>query len=231
MKVFLFSFMLFSSSLLAQTGLPQIEPIISLAIPINDFAEADTTERAFFGLGAEATFPFLDDTPLRWGASFRYYWMGKESRNVDVNNGSGDIYKLTSDVRGRMSPLHLHLRLDPMNYTDFPVLPYVGGFAGIRFFGTNNKITFDYRDGSEPTIDNNRKVTVTSSYGFEAGLHIRVSDYLSLDFRYERAYGGWAKYLDFGSIKIDSQGNATYSLLETRTDVEMFTIGLTVELD
>ena len=41
-----------------QTGLPQIEPIVSLAVPINEFAEADTTERAFFGLGVEVTFPF-----------------------------------------------------------------------------------------------------------------------------------------------------------------------------
>jgi len=214
-----------------QTGLPQIEPIVSLAVPINEFAEADTTERAFFGLGAEVTFPFLYDTPLRVGASFRYYWMGSTSKTVDVRGTSGNDIELTSKVRGGMTPLHLHLRLDPMNYTDFPVLPYIGGFAGIRFFGTNNRVSIDYLDGSEPEIEHNRKVDVTSSYGFEVGLHIRLSYYLSLDFRYERAYGGWAQYLDFGSIEIDSQGNASYQLLETRTDVEMFTIGLAVELD
>ncbi len=231
MRVFIVIFSLFTFSVFAQTGLPQLEPLLSLAIPINEFAEADTTKQAYFGMGAEVTFPFLHDTPLRLGGSFRYYWMGSRDRQIDSTNPGGYQYELTSTVSGSMVPLHVHMRLDPINYTDFPVLPYFGAFAGIRFFGTNNKTSVDYLDGSDPEIDHNRKVSVTTSYGFEAGLHIRITDYLLLDFRYERAYGGWAKYIDVSSVKIDSQGNATYNRLETRTDVEMFTLGLVVEMD
>ena len=115
-----------------------------------------------------------------------------------------------------------------MNYTRFPVLPYAGGFVGLRFFGTNQKITVDYLDGSEPLVENNREVSITTTYGFELGLHARITPEVMLDFRVERAYGGWAKYVDLSSVQIDDNGNATYDRIESRTDMDMFTLGLVV---
>jgi hypothetical protein len=49
-----------------------------------------------------------------------------------------------------------------------------------------------------------------------------------LDFRVERAYGGWAKYVDLSSVQIDDNGNATYDRIESRTDMDMVTFGLVV---
>ena len=217
----------------AQTALPQLDLHSSLAIPINETAIEDSSTSSSlvaFGFGGGFTVPVLENSPLRLGISFRYMWLGSKSREFFLTDEEGYTYELESSVKGSMSPLHIIARVDAMNYSDFPVLPYLGGFVGIRFFGTNHKLTIDYQDGSEPIIDNNRKVSVTSSYGFELGLHIRISKEILLDFRYEHAYGGWAKYVDLTSVKIDNNGNATYDRLETRTDVAMFTLGIAIML-
>jgi hypothetical protein len=47
-----------------------------------------------------------------------------------------------------------------------------------------------------------------------------------LDFRVEHAYGGWAKYVDLSSVEINDNGRATYDIIESRTDVNMFTLGV-----
>jgi opacity protein-like surface antigen len=215
----------------AQTVHFDATPHFSLAIPFNEFAEVDTASQAYFGMGADVTFSILDDTPLRLGLGFSYYWTGSKDKDITLTDNTGYEYEINSKVRGSMAPLHLRVRADARNYLQFPVLPYAGGFAGMRFFTTNNRVSIDFLDGSEPEIEHNRKTSVTSSYGFEAGLHIRINTDLLIDVRYERAFGGWAKYLDLSSVEINDQGIATYKQLETRTDVEFFTIGLTVELN
>lgn len=224
-----FLFFLFAYHANAQEAFQQIDLNMALAVPINEEVIADTSSNSdliAFGFGGGYTAPVFKNSPLRLGASFRYMWLGGDTRYLYFEDGNGDEYELQSKVKGSMSPLHIVARIDPMIYTDFPVLPYIGGFFGIRFFGTNHQITIDYQDGTEPIIENNRQVSVTSSYGFELGLHIRINPYLLIDLRYEHAYGGWAKYLDLSSIEIDDNGNATYERLETRTDVAMFTLGV-----
>jgi len=201
------------------------EPQISIAHPINEFAETDTSDRILFGLGGEIVAPIVQNSPLRVGLSVRYFWSGRETRRLDLVDSNGDPFELESKVKGSMVPVHVLVRVDPMNNTDFPILPYIGGFAGIRFFSTNNQITYDYDDGSEPYFENNRQVSVTSSYGLELGLHIRIGRAI-FDLRYERAYGGTAKYLDMSSVTFSDQGQSSYDRLETRTDVEIYSLGV-----
>jgi len=219
---------------IAQTPVPQIDLQVSFAMPFNETAVSDASAVSSLfsiGFGGGFSMPISENWPIRVGMNLRYMWLGSESKDFYFEDSEGDTYNLESKVRGAMTPLHLTLRIDPMDYIDFPVLPYVGAFAGIRFFNTNNKITIDYENGSEPDEDNNREVSVSSSYGFELGMHIKVSKGFLLDFKYEHAYGGWAKYLDLSSIEIDNSGRAQYDRLETRTDVAIYTIGLTVLLE
>lgn len=222
----------FSLSAFSQSNAPQFDANMNLAVPIieNEFADSSRADLAAFGFGGGFTTPVLK-SPLRCGVSFRYMWLGGDSRTFDEVDDQGYSYELESKVSGSMSPLHLNARFDLIHFTKFPVTPYVGGFVGMRFFGTNNKITVDYEDGSEPTIHNNRQLSVTSSYGYEFGLHVRIVDQLLIDARYEHAYGGWAKYIDLESIEIDDQGEASYSRKNTRTDVSMFTLGITILLE
>lgn len=232
-SVFIILFVFFSFIAKSQEALPQLDLNMALAIPINDPVYVDSsssTTLTAFGFGGGFTIPVFEKSPVRLGASFRYMWIGSESRDFSFIDDQGYEYELTTTVKGSMSPLHLMFRIDPVVYTNFPVLPYAGAFAGIRFFGSNNKLTFDYQDGTEPIVENNREISVTSSYGFELGLHVRLGKDILLDFRYEHAYGGWAEYIDFSTVEIDNNGNASYDLHETRTDVAMFTLGVAIVL-
>jgi|TARA_B110000093_G_C12839823_1_gene354769 hypothetical protein len=217
-------------------AVPQMDLHATLALPFSNAIipdSATSTALVAFGFGGGFTAPFsksslLADSPLRLGFSFRYLWQGNEKKDFLFIDDQGFEYELESKVKGTMSPLQIMARLDPMNYSRFPVLPYAGGFVGLRFFGTNQKITVDYLDGSEPLVENNREMSITTTYGFELGLHARITPEVMLDFRVERAYGGWAKYVDLSSVQIDDNGNATYDRIESRTDMDMFTLGLVV---
>lgn len=217
---------------MAQYARPQFAAMLAVAAPANDFADADPGSQAYFGLGAEFSFPLFKDSPLRLGADFRYYWMGNRDRNVDVFDTSGAfLYNLTSKVGGGMMPIHLKARIDFMNLYDYPVLPYAGGFYGLRLFTIARTFEFDYQDGIEPEEENFRNTSTTTSYGFELGLHIRIGTHVLIDVRYERAFGGVATYLDVSSIEIDDEGFVSYDQLNTRTDVDMFSVGAVFELD
>lgn len=209
----------------AQYAYPQAGFNLAVAIPIHEFAEADSGKQAYFGLGGEFTFPILEDSPVRFGLDFRYFWMGNRNKSVDVTDSIGFLYNLTTKVGGSMMPIHAHARFDFMNTSDYPILPYFGGFAGIKVFKISNKLEFDHQDGEEPYIEFDHSINVTGSYGFEVGMHVRVTDYILIDARYERAFGGWAKYLDVSSVRIDDEGNASYSELNTRTDVDIISLG------
>lgn len=225
---FIFVFFFFGYRAKAQEAFPQFDLNLTVAIPINEQAISDSstsTSIDAIGIGGGFTLP-IKSSPIRLGLSFRYLWIGSRTKDFYFTDNQGFEYLLISTVKGSMSPLHFEARIDPMIYTNFPVMPYVGGFMGIRFFGSNHKITIDYEDGTEPSMENNRKVSVTSSYGFELGLHIRINKWLLLDFRYEHAYGGWAKYVDLSTVEIDNNGDASYERIETRTDAAMFTVGV-----
>lgn len=218
--------------MLAQYARPQATALSGVAIPANEFSQADPGDQAYFGLGAEVTFPFFKDTPLRLGLDWRYFFMGSRDRNVDITDTMGAFqYNLNSRVSGGMMPIHLRARLDFMNIYNYPVLPYAGGFFGLRVFNISRNFEFDYEDGSEPFTETERSTSATASFGFELGVHIRVNHFILIDVRYERAYGGWAKYLDASSIEIDDEGYVSYQELNTRTDVDIFTIGASFELN
>lgn len=203
---------------------------LAAANPLNEFAEMDTVREAYFGMGGDLAFRIGRASPIRLGIGLEYYWMGTRNQNISFVDDVGDSLDLESKVRGSMLPIHVHLRLDPGIYTDFPIIPYVGGIAGMRIFNVNRKFTYTYQNGSEPYKDNNRKINITGSYGFELGTYIRLNDEVRLDFSYVRALGGNAKYIDVSSISFDGAGNSSYSYLESKTDVEMFQFGVSVVL-
>lgn len=218
----------------AQENLLQVDIQTALALHFNENLPARSTlenEISAFGFGAGIMFPLPSKSPIKMGVNFKYMWTGGNTRYMDMVDSDGTDYNLKNKVSGTMSPLHVILRIDPMYYTNFPVMPYIGGFAGVRFFQTKQKLTIDYQNGSEPIIDAINKLSVTSSYGFEIGLHIRASEIVCIDLKYEHAYGGSAKYLDLSSIEIDNDGNATYDRIETTTDVSIYSLGLVVNIE
>ena len=202
---------------------------LSVAVPLGQFNQTTQGSDAYFGLGGEINAPLFKETPLRAGLSFRYFWLGSKSRDVNINDSLQNI-DVNTKVFGGMMPLHAFVRFDPMNIYDYPVLPYAGGFIGPRIFNVTTRTELDFNDGLEPENEYDRQVNVAVSYGFQVGINIRIKEFLLLDLRWERAYGGLAKYLDISTISIDDEGYASYELHTTRTDVDIFTVGLVLIL-
>lgn len=221
--VLLLFYVAYSSS--GQLAHPQVGVALSVAIPINEFAEADQGSDAYFGLGATFTAPVFKNSPLRLGFGFQHFWLGLRSRSVEITDSFG-TFDVDTRVLGSMVPLHATATFDLANIYDYPVLPYASGFLGARVFNVSNKTEIDYRDGSEPVIENDRFWTTTISYGFQVGVHVRINQYIFIDARWERAFGGKARYLDMSSVEIDSEGYSYFETKETRTDMDVFSIGI-----
>jgi hypothetical protein len=220
-------FFFFTSTSIAQLSKPQFAIPLTFAVPINEFQQVSSAGSPFAGIGAELNFP-IKYSPIRFGFSFRYHHLASKSRDVVITDSFGS-YDVSTRVRGAMMPFHIFGRFDLMNIYDYPVLPYAGGFIGWRFFNVVTVEWIDYRDGNEPERIRDKTGSAAISYGFQLGLHIRLNPKMLLDLRWERAYGGEARYLDVQSIEIDSEGYATYELRETRTDADLITIGLVWE--
>lgn len=211
----------------------QVDIQAALALPFNQNISIDTTSNndlIAYGIGGGFMVPLSKKLPLYLGANFKYMWTGGKTRNFDKTDSNGNNYNLESKISGSMSPLHAVIRIDPMHYTNFPVMPYISGFAGVRFFGAKQKITINYQNGNQPIEDKSNKINVASSYGFEVGLHIRTSEDVFIDLQYEHAYGGSAEYIDLSSIEIDEFGNASYDQIETRTNVSIYTLGVAFKI-
>ena len=58
-----------------------------------------------------------------------------------------------------------------------------------------------------------------------------ITEDLILDFRFEKAYGSNAKYLDTESIEFDDFGFATYNRKETDTNVDIYSLGMIFHID
>lgn len=203
----------------------QIKGALDFALPARQFAEINSEKDVFFGLSAEVNAPLFQEKPLRAGIGFRYFWLGNKQRDVTIRDSLG-VLDINTIVRGSMMPVHFFARFDLMNIYDKPVLPYASVFIGPRFFTVTTRTEIDYNDGLDPEIDYDRTTKVAISYGFNVGIHVKIKESLLLDFRWENAYGGLVEYLDTSSIVIDSEGYASYELVNTRTDINILSIGI-----
>lgn len=205
---------------------------LSLAFPQNNFAKA-AGSRPYFGLGGKLVFASRDNSPISFGLSFNYFWMFRKTDKQTITQRASTFpftkyeYQVETTVHGAMMPTHLHFRLMPFIATNSPVQPYAEGLAGFRIFNTRSKIEVDDLSGGtqpDPEIDNN--INITSSYGYAVGVNVRVAHAIYVNARFENIYGGWGKYIDPSSVKIDNNGDATISRKESRTDILNYTLGV-----
>jgi len=201
---------------------------VSLAFPQNNFAKAAGSQ-PYFGFGGKLVFAARDNSPISFGLSFNYFWMFRKTEKQTLRSTTFPFsrYEVETTVHGAMMPTHLHFRIMPFIATNSPVQPYIEGLAGFRIFNTRSKIEVDDLTGGEqpqPEIDNN--LNMTSSYGYSIGVNVRVAHAIYVNARFENIYGGWGKYIDPSSIKIDNNGNATINRKESRTDILNYTLGV-----
>lgn len=205
------------------------EVYAQIAIPTHEFASTYTARNAFFGLGLGGYWHPIENFPLTFVPSIRYYWMGSESRTFEEETVFGDPYEVTFELRSAMIPLNFHARIDLLNYVDFPILPYIGAYCGPRILFSTERETYDYFDGNEPQVEKDilpSHLNFHVNGGLEAGIRIPVSEKTFLDIRFEKSLGSSSRYIDMASVLIDDYGSIDYQIVSSRTNMVAVTVGV-----
>ena len=146
---------------------------------------------------------------------------GADSRhlaeNIDTETAAfvGDIGKV--DIVARLKPFAGAIQ------------PYGDLMLGAKHFVLKSQIQEEY-DGYREVVESNREESSAAlSYGWAAGLKIRLNRAVMLEARYERLHGGRAEFVDADSIAIAADGSFTYDMRESRTSMYTYALGLSFE--
>lgn len=212
---------------------------VQLGVPQKEF-NTQMGNRLGFGVGGMFGVR-LPDTPILVGVDLGFMNFGTETRDEPLSTTIPDI---RVEVENSYNLFHgdLLLRMIPPGGA---VRPYLDGLVGFNHFFTETVLRERGGFGSQPDVLRDTNFRDTSlSYGFGAGFLFRVysddgsrevnsdefsgpySVYIHFNSRY--MFGREAEYLREGSI-IRENGNVTFDVIRSKTDLLYFKLGVTVE--
>lgn len=163
---------------------------------------------------------------LYGGLDFGMQFYGKsEKTNVALNNTRQD----SGFTRLRSHSIDIFGR-GHFEYAKFPIIPYVNIMGGPRFYSTNQQIkSYVKLEDTESGTSTNAHTSVSMMYGVGAGLRVRLSPVVSLDFRYELMSGTKVKQVD---LEKSTFNGLSYNLAYRRSNptVEQFKFGVLFDL-
>jgi hypothetical protein len=219
----LLTFFLLTLSSAAQTQWEiEVHPLC-LTKPIKEFADVDTGNGLYygFGLGLNAR---IGQSPLKIGGSFQGILAG--SKSMEFSSTS------SRKVSVNVIPVYAYARFDLAELYDNKLLPFVGANAGYRFYNTRiaTKVT-DPSTNSTTSKDSETLSSVSAfSHGIELGLHYRFAKGGMLALKWERSFGRAVEYTDIKSISINDEGVASFDKVDTRTDMDVVSLGFIINL-
>ncbi|MEM6783112.1 MAG: outer membrane beta-barrel protein [Bacteroidota bacterium] len=195
-----------------------------LGIPQGEFGDA--TDNVGFGASGMALYQF-PLTPIAIGVEGTFMIYGRERFNVPL--GAGPLGNVRVDVvtDNNIAQGHLVLRLLPP--TPGPITPYADALLGFSYFWTQSRVEDDGFDDDEPIFDSVNFDDFAFSYGFSAGVGIRLHQSLTgsllLDLRVRYLLGSEAEYLQDDDFNPD--GSIDFSEVDrSRTDLLIPQIGV-----
>lgn len=203
----------------------------SLGLPQGEFS--DNVENVGWGGSIYAGYNF-PKTPLMIGADIGYLLYGSESR---LEKFSTTIPDATVRVENTNNIFlgHAFLRLQPDMGS---VKPYVEGLIGFKNLYTKTRIENDSWT-EEEIAESTNSSDYAFSYGLGGGLKIKVYQKetpgqdirlfaVYLDFGVTYLPGAEAEYLKEGSITRTPEGDVHYDFIQSRTDLLLINIGVSV---
>ncbi len=181
------------------------------------------------GIAANFSAP-LSRSPLEIGIGYAWNNMGSQTEEVSVLVGQDidgdDIYENGDlQIRSNTNRFQMMARLRPFNGM---IQPYVDGVAGLETYRTKTtiEIVSDYVGYSEGQNADTQLFDMTYSFGWAAGLRIRLAPNIFLDGRFESLIGGPAKYVDQNSIEVINATDLDFEIKSSRTDKFTYQLGL-----
>ncbi|MFC1552185.1 hypothetical protein ACFL6P_06410 [Candidatus Latescibacterota bacterium] len=200
-----------------------------IVTPQNDFK--DNLDRNGYGGSGYALVQPNPLVPVKFGLELGFANYGNESRREPFSHTIPDV---TVNVKRNNNMFLGHLLL--RGQKEFGnVSPYIDGLFGLTYLWTTTTIEGD--ENIEPIASSQNIDDIVLSYGFGGGVMLKVwsgtipemdtgSVYIDLKVRY--LSGGEAEYLKEGAIAMGDNGKVTYDITESRTDMMLYQIGVSV---
>lgn len=205
---------------------PSISFGLEVATPQNQFNNNfDGTPVGFSG-------QFLSNlgrSPFELGFGFSWLSRGTVSEEIWIYEGvdaEGDevFGRGEVDVNSNIYTYTGVARLKPFAGA---IQPYGDVIAGVRNFSTVTVITPD--DSEEIETRERQHGDFTYTYGWAAGLKVRVTPVLFVEGRFSSLYGGPIDFVDRESIQIGEEGGITFDNVSSRTDMHIIEAGISFE--
>lgn len=205
---------------------PSLTVGFDVASPTGQFR--DRFDGTPVGIGGQF-FSNLGRSPIELG--FGFSWLSRGTMNEDIWIYEGtDIDGDEVFSEGRMSinsniyTYNGAVRLKPFAGR---IQPYGDLLAGVRNFSTVTVVRPDESDDAETRDRQHRDFTYT--YGWAAGLKVRVTPILFVEARFANLYGGGVDFIDRETIIVSEEGILDYELSNSRTDMQIFQVGISFE--
>lgn len=191
----------------------------TVGTPLGQFNEE--YGKAILGLGGNISVPMMGILPLETGFAFNWGRLGAERETVVVDQAYLSTNEGELRTTSNMYSFHLQGRFRPFTGR---VSPYVDGLAGVRTFSTRTRITVE---GLEEDLSNERNaLDATWSYGWAAGIQVKVGAPLYVEARVEKLQGHKVDYVDPETIIVTPSGQVEYQLRSSHTDVFNVHLGI-----
>ena len=189
-----------------------------LGIPRGEFDRV--YDRELFGLGGNFSVPFRR-LPFEWGLDVGWQRMGSTETTVAINEEFIDATEAELDLNADMWAYHTFMRFKPLRGR---VCPYVDGIAGFRTFSARTKIRVD---GLEEPLSNERNaMDAAFSYGWGAGLMVKLSNTVNIEAGFQKLEGTEVSYVDPHSISVSPEGVVGFGTLTSNSDILSIHLGI-----
>lgn len=170
-------------------------------------------------------------SPIEFGVQASWQQLGGADKDVllpisETADGEVIVQDATLQVNSNAYGYHGLIRLKPFA-RGFQI--YGDLMAGLRQHTLRSKLQENHQDIRE-TVEGQRDYQhFTSSYGWAAGVKVRLSRNLMLEGRFENLHGGTGSYVDPDNILINTDGTYEFEVSETSIRTWNYQLGLSIE--
>lgn len=177
-------------------------------------------DRELFGLGGNFSVPFRR-LPFEWGLDVGWQRMGSTETTVAIDEEFVDATEADLDLNADMWAYHTFMRFKPLRGR---VCPYADAYAGVRTFSARTRIRVD---GLEEPLSNERNaMDAAFSYGWGAGLMVKLNNTVNVEAGFQKLEGGKVTYVDPASISVSPDGAVGFGTLTSNSDLFNIHLGI-----
>lgn len=168
----------------------------------------------------------MGNAPFDVGGGFAWFSRGGTSDDISIYegtdaDGNGYYVEGTIDVKSNIYSYDAIARLRPFNGR---IQPYGDAIAGFQTYST--KSTISSVDGNSEDIVERAHRDFSVSFGWAAGVKVKLSNELAVEGRFSNIIGSEVKFVDRETVEIDGDGNIQFDQVNSTTNHFLFQVGV-----